>query len=89
VTSEQVSRRRGCCESNYYHCHSWVNDSVCVLNRALRGYLGILCIYATGLRDPRADYESNDTRFGVRRSVVCTVVAGCGGGKRATTQVLQ
>jgi len=46
--------------------------------------------WVPGLRDPRAYYESNDTRFGVRRSVVCTVVvAGSGGGKRATTQVLQ
>lgn len=47
--------------------------------------------WISGLRDPRAYYESNDTRFGVRRSVVFTVVAGGGGGggKRATTQVLQ
>jgi len=45
--------------------------------------------WVPGLRDPLAYYESNDTRFGVRRSVVFTVVAGGGGGKRATTQVLQ
>jgi len=52
--------------------------------------VGQCVTWVPGLRDPRADYESNDTRFGVRRSVVCSVVvAGGSGGKRATTQVLQ